>query len=166
VLERLNTLCDIADAEGCVCYHENEKDIFGDTAARVLQIHEAVGPRLHGVFDPANYIQCGETPVDIWPQIKPHIDYLHIKDALLEDGSVVPAGCGDGGIASLLEDFREPDAGRLLTIEPHLAVFEGLSNLQSHGVKHKYAYPSNDAAFDAACSALKEILKERGYSYE
>ena len=54
--------------------------------------------------------------------------------------------------------------GEAMTLEPHLKVFDGLKELEESGdtsvVGVKYRYPSADAAFDAACSALKEIIQE------
>ena len=50
-----------------------------------------------------------------------------------------------------------------MTLEPHLKVFDGLKELEEDGntsVVGKFAYPSADAAFDAACDALKDILME------
>ena len=69
-------------------YHENEKDIFGENAENCLALHEAF-PRLRAVFDPANFVQCGQDTMAGWQLLKEHIHYLHIKDAL-EDGSGLP----------------------------------------------------------------------------
>ena len=56
------------------------------------------------------------------------------------------------------------DTGEVLTIEPHLAVFEGFDKLEDKqkSQMNKYTYPSSRAAFDAAVEALKE-LKEVNY---
>ena len=53
--------------------------------------------------------------------------------------------------------------GAAMTIEPHLTVFAGLKDLEREGGRSAvgaYAYESADAAFDAACAALKRILEE------
>ena len=43
-------------------------------------------------------------------------------------------------------------------------MFDGLAGLEQAGdtsvVGQKFTYPTADAAFDAACNALKEILQE------
>jgi len=158
VLRRLSALCAYAARNGVFCCHENEKGIYGDTAERALELHRELGDGLHGIFDPANYIQCGERPGEIFSSLLPYVDYLHIKDALLEDGSVVPAGKGDGALPEILSQFKREKGPGLLTVEPHLHVFEGLSSLQGEALLHKYSYKSADEAFDAACGALQELL--------
>ena len=50
---------------------------------------------LDGVFDPANFVQCGIDTIEAFELLQDRITYLHIKDAL-PDGSVVPAGKGHG----------------------------------------------------------------------
>lgn len=132
--------------------------IYGDIASRCLDLHKAF-PQMRGVFDPANYVQCGQETWSAWEELNPYIDYLHIKDALA-DGSVVPAGKGLGNVKRILDAYRA-QGGEDVTVEPHLQVFEGLKDLEQDGnTSHVggYRYPSSDAAFDAACNALKEFL--------
>ena len=141
----------------CPC-HENEKGIYGDIAARCLDIHEQI-PGLAAVFDPANFIQCGQDTEEAWRLLKPFVKYLHIKDAL-PDGSVVPAGAGAGQVPEIVADYVA-SGGAALTVEPHLTVFDGLKRLERAGERSRvedYVYESPDAAFDAAASALREIL--------
>ena len=116
------------------------------------------------MFDPANFIQCGVRPAEAMPKLKDHIAYMHIKDALLADGSVVPCGKGDGRLAELLGQMALRADGMVLSLEPHLAVFEGLKGLQEEEVKHKYVYGSSREAFSAAAEALKETLKTIGFA--
>ncbi len=158
VIRRLKIFVEIAKGTGVDLCHENEKEIYGDIASRCLEIHQAV-PELKGVFDPANFVQCGQDTLEAWEMLRPYIKYMHIKDAL-QDGSVVPAGKGDGNVPRLLENYRL-QGGLELTIEPHLAVFDGLRELEQEGSPSeigKYTYHSNDEAFDAACNALKVLL--------
>lgn len=159
VIDRLGEMVEIAQESGIVLCHENEKGIYGDNAGRCLEILQEF-PSIKGIFDPANFVQCGQETLSAWQQLAPYIKYMHIKDAL-SDGSVVPAGHGEGHVAVILTDFIKK-GGTAVTIEPHLAVFDGLSKLERSGEENnvgKYVYPSNDAAFDAACNALKEMLK-------
>lgn len=117
-------------------------------------------PTLRAVFDPANFIQCGQETLEAWELLAPYVEYLHIKDALA-GGQVVPAGKGDGHVPEILRRYRA-QGGRVLTVEPHLAVFSGLDKLESgeKSVVDAYAYPSQRAAFDAAVAALKACLDE------
>lgn len=158
VIRRLKEMVSMAEGTGIELCHENEKGIYGDTARRCLELHRAV-PGLRGVFDPANFVQCGEDTLQAWELLHPYIKYLHIKDAQ-PDGTVTPAGEGAGNIPVILKGFRDA-GGSVVTVEPHLAVFSGLAGLEQEGnTSHVegYAYPTNDAAFDAACVALKALL--------
>ena len=86
-----------------------------------------------------------------------------IKDAIFADGSVVPCGMGDGSLPEILDIMARRADGMVLSIEPHLTVFDGLKGLQDEEVKHKFVYESNRAAFAAAADALKETLKKIGF---
>ena len=158
VIRRLKCFVEAAAGTGIDLCHENEKGIYGDIAVRCLEIHKEV-PELKAIFDPANYIQCGQNTLEAWAMLKPYVKYMHIKDAL-SDGNVVPAGKGEGNLPVILKEFQA-QGGAELTIEPHLAVFAGLKDLEREGdtsVVGKFVYESNEVAFDAACNALKEIL--------
>ena len=163
VFRRLERFADYARENGVWCCHENEKGIYGDVTGRCLEILSAFRGRILGVFDPANFIQCGVKPLEAWEVLAPYIDYMHVKDARFADGGVVPPGKGDGNVAEILRRFGEKDGEKILTLEPHLKVFSGLDALETvsgsvFSVTEEYAYPSNRAAFDAAAAALREIL--------
>ena len=139
--------------------HENEKGIYGDNAQRCFELLEAF-PQMDGIFDPANFVQCGQDTSEAWKLLRDRIKYLHIKDALA-DGKVVPAGKGIGNVRAILDDFRAR-GGNAVTIEPHLSVFAGLKDLERAGEETKidlFTYESSDAAFDEACNALKALLQ-------
>lgn len=159
VLERLGTFTEIARGSGVMLCHENEKGIFGDTAARCAELHRAL-PALHAVFDPANFVQCREDAAAAWRLLRPYVRYLHIKDAL-PSGSVVPAGCGAGHIPEILADYAAR-GGAAVTLEPHLAEFVGLSALERAGETSRigavYRYPTAEAAFASAADALRKLL--------
>lgn len=157
VISRLGKMLDAAEEWGVRLLHENEKGIYGDVAARCDDLLRAFNGRLGCIFDPANFIQCHEQPLDNFALLKDRIEYMHIKDAMLADGSVVPSGKGDGNVPAILKDM--PGCGdMILSLEPHLTVFSGLETLQGEELKHIYSYPTPDCAFDAAAGALHEIL--------
>lgn len=159
VIERLSLFCDISKDCNVTLCHENEKGIFGDTPERCLDIHHAL-PEIKAIFDPANYVQCGVNTLTAWQMLKPYVKYLHIKDALA-DGSVVPAGKGVGNLKYILDDFLSL-GGQQVTVEPHLSVFSGLDNLEKDNTKSVvgeiYKYNSNEEAFSAAISSLRELI--------
>lgn len=154
VMQRLEQFIKAAKGSDVILCHENEKDIYGDIASRCLEIHKAF-PEIKAIFDPANFIQCGQDTKEAWTLLAPYVEYMHIKDALA-DGSVVPAGKGIGNLPYLLENYQ----GSVLTLEPHLSLFEGLANLEANNksIVGNYCYPSSRAAFDAAVNALKELI--------
>lgn len=154
VMERLAKFVSAAKGSGVILCHENEKGIYGDTAQRCREIHETF-PCLRAVFDPANFVQCGQETKAAWVLLRSYVEYMHIKDAL-HDGTVVPAGEGAGNIPYLLSQYH----GEVLTVEPHLTVFAGSDQLetdQKTGIG-KYCYPSSQAAFRAAVDALKNLI--------
>lgn len=158
VIDRMGKMLRVAEGSGVALCHENEKGIYGDMADRCLDLLNTF-PQLEGIFDPANFIQCGQDTIAAWKLLRDRIKYLHIKDAL-ENGKVVPAGKGIGFVRSILDDFRAR-GGSDVTIEPHLSVFAGLKDLEREGEETKidpFCYESSDAAFDAACDALKALL--------
>lgn len=161
VIDRMGRFAELAEGRTVTLCHENEKGIYGDTAARCLDILTAL-PAIRAIFDPANFIQCGQDTLAAWKLLKPCVRYLHVKDALA-DGSVVPAGEGIGNLPFIVEDFLS-DGGSVFTIEPHLAVFSGLASLEKDDARSavgKYEYESSMAAFCAACTAFKKICNKR-----
>ena len=160
VCRRLNVFCDLCEAKGIIPCHENEKGIYGDIASRCLAIHQAV-PRLKAVFDPANFIQCGQDVMEAWEMLAPYVEYGHIKDAA-PDGHIVPPGDGIGHLPEYLPLFAAR-GGEVLTLEPHLAEFVGLKALEGEGERSEVGglnFENNRAAFDHAVMKLKSILNQ------
>lgn len=158
VFEYLNAMTETAESFGVKLYHENEKEIYGDTAERVLEIMKNV-KGLKFVYDPANFLQVGESAEKTLSLLHKKTDYFHIKD-LSATGELVPAGYGEGKLDKLVDMISED---KVLTLEPHLRIFEGYSEIDGRQMKHKYCYESGDAAFDAAAAALKALLAKSGY---
>lgn len=158
VISRLKKLSEIANENGILLCHENEKDIYGDTVERVETLLKNV-PHLAYVYDPANYVQVGETRQNM-RRIAEKAEYYHIKDAL-KTGELVPAGEGDGDIDALIKNLRR---SATFTLEPHLAVFSGYAAVDAHEMKNKYTFASNKESFDFAVSALKKLLVANGFT--
>lgn len=158
VMDRVGRMVDAARGTGITLCHENEKGIYGDMAIRCRELLDAY-PEMEGVFDPANFIQCGQNTMEAWQLLHNRVRYLHIKDAL-PDGKVVPAGKGVGELKAIVDDFCAR-GGEAVSIEPHLSVFDGLKDLEQAGHRTQvdaYTYARSDEAFDAACNALKALL--------
>ena len=160
VLERMGIFARTAKEFGIQACHENEKGIYGDMAARCLEIHKAV-PELKAVFDPANFVQCGQDTLEAWELLSPYVEYMHIKDAL-PNGKVVPPGSGAGNVPQLVAKYAA-QGGVVLSLEPHLSNFVGLKALENEGdesIVGDMKFDSTEEAFDFAANNLKRIVKE------
>jgi sugar phosphate isomerase/epimerase len=124
VLTRLRSYATIAEREGLVLLHENEKEIYGDIPERVLDLIESVGsPALRMAWDNANFVQVGVRPfTDGYAMLAPYIEYLQVKDARSADGTVVPAGEGDGELLATVTALRDDGYAGFASLEPHLAM--------------------------------------------
>ena len=160
VMRRMRMMADIAEDEGVMLLHENEKNIYGDIASRCLEIVEEINsPALKCVFDPANFIQCGQKIYpDAYKLLRPYIEYMHIKDAT-DEGNVVPSGLGIGNIKAVLSELRDSNYHGFLSLEPHLGSFTGLDGLET-GDKMLDLEHSSPDKFTCAYQALNTILKE------
>ena len=137
-LKRLHELTRRARAANITLLHENEKDIYGDTIARCVDLLESINdPHFQAAFDPANFIQCEQTPYpDAYEALRSWLRYIHVKDAN-PDGSVVAAGEGAARWPDLLQRLRADGYDGFFSLEPHLAAagqFQGFSgpNLFRH----------------------------------
>lgn len=165
VVRRVKAMADYATENGLVCCHENEKGIYGDTAERCLELLEECGGKLRAVFDPANFIQCGVDTVKAYDLLEHHVEYFHIKDAIYADGSVVPAGTGEGRVLEIITRAAKQNRTIVLSLEPHLQVFEGLGALESGTLESgrtipKNAYPSHAQSFKAAADAMHSLAQK------
>jgi sugar phosphate isomerase/epimerase len=150
VMDRLLMMVNLADEAGVTLLHENEKGIYGDIATRCADIHTTIpAPNLRAAFDPANFIQEKVRPMDdAWPLLADVSTHIHIKDAVLADGHVVPAGEGDGQVRELLQALIKRGYRGYLTLEPHL---------KAGG---KFGGFSGPDLFHTAVEALKGLLKD------
>jgi len=123
VLARMRALTAIAADAGVVLVHENEKHIYGDVPSRCLDLVGSVAsPHLRLAWDPANFVQVGVRPfTEGYAALRPHLEYMQIKDALLADGTVVPAGEGDGEVLTTIRALRADGFDGFFSLEPHLA---------------------------------------------
>lgn len=158
VIKRLKALVKTAEENDIILLHENEKDIYGDTPERCLEILEEINsPYLRCVFDPANFIQCD---VEAYPYafnlLKPYIEYMHIKDAD-ENKNIVPAGMGIGNIEKILSSLKENGYRGFVSLEPHLGSFEGLCDLELDDKMLKLP-KSGEGTFTLAFNELKKII--------
>jgi sugar phosphate isomerase/epimerase len=135
--------------------HENEARIYGEKGRECLDLMQTINsPKLRMAFDFANFVQAREKPLDCWPLLKPFTAHIHVKDAMLSDGSIVPAGLGDGQIAAILKDAYASGYRGFLSLEPHLAAAGQFSGF------------SGPRLFKVAADALEKLCREIGVPLE
>lgn len=160
VLRRLRLMLEYAKDNGVILLHENEKDIYGDTADRCIDLmQELYCDNFRAVFDPANFVQCGQDTEYAYNGLKNYIEYMHIKDAKSADGRVVPSGMGDGKVELILKNLFENGFDGFLSLEPHLGSFEGLKDLELDD-KMKKLPEGGEGTFTLAFNALNGILNK------
>ena len=164
-VKKLRTFLDIAEKYGVVLIHENEKNIYGDTAHRCKILFEQLqSPCFKAAFDFANFVQCGEDPEKCWELLKEHVAYIHIKDAVFGKGENVVCGTGDGKIVQILGKAicRDGYEG-FLTLEPHLVLFDTLQSLEiedARNVISKDKAKNGAEGYAMQYQALVDILQK------
>src|SRR3954447_12713281 len=154
VMSRMGELARRANERGVTLLLENEKGIYGDTAARVLDLLETVdSPALSHAFDPANSLEVGQGVDEAWTMLRPRVTHFHVKDYDLKTHKNVPAGKGDGQIPRLISDAVGSGYEGFCVLEPHLVIAE-----QSYGF-------TGPERFGDAARALKGALDEKGIAY-
>ena len=155
VIDRMRALVRVAEEADLILLHENEKQIYGDIPARCLDLIRSVGsPYLKLAWDPANFVQVGVRPyTDAYAMLRPHVEYIQIKDAHLADGTVVPSGQGDGEVAETMRALRHDGFDGFFSLEPHLAAGHATGGF------------SGPELFRTAWRAFTDILKTEGIEY-
>lgn len=153
-IEHLREFTRLARASGITLLHENEKDIYGDTIARNVDLLQSIDDQhFRAVLDPANYLQCEQEPYpQAYQALLPWLAYVHVKD-VRGDGTLAVAGEGEAKWPELLRKLRQDGYDGFLALEPHLA---------SAG---KYQGFSGPDLFRQAVQALKHLLDEMDWKY-
>ena len=163
VIRRLREMVKIAEAEGVVLCHENESKIYGQMPAEVKDVLESV-PGLGGIFDAANYRMNGADTIEGINATLVNFKYMHIKDAIYAEQTIVPAGEGEGRIGEVIDIINENVDGEIyLTLEPHLHAFLAYKTIDDHELRGKHTFNSGREAFDFAVQALEALLTKHGY---
>ena len=123
VMERLQALLDEAKGHPVVLLHENESRIYGDIPRRCRDILDTLAsPQLKMTFDPANFVMCGVRPFsEAFDMLVDDVVYLHVKDGIMADRSITPAGQGDGQWREVLAALEARNYDGFASLEPHLS---------------------------------------------
>ncbi len=162
VIDYLSKMVEIGNSFGVSMCHENEKEVYGDTADRVQDLMDSV-KGLKFIYDPANFVQMNEPADKTLEMFHSKVEYFHIKDVIKATDELVPAGHGDGNIQKLVAML---DRDVTLTLEPHLMAFDAFKDIDNTEMKHRFHFGSNREAFSFACTELKKILETNGFSYK
>ncbi len=159
-VDGLERMLAIADAFGVTLCHENEHGLYGGDPDSCVQLMEHFGGRLKSVFDMGNFTLGKFDPYAAYQQLKPYIEYFHIKDALAA-GAIVPPGCGEAQIKKIITEHAEATgAPVMISLEPHLQTFSGLNQLVDEvKFENPYQYPDCETAFADAVTKLKELIQ-------
>lgn len=164
VMDRLGQFVEYATANDTVLLHENEKGIYGEKAVECKKLMENFyGEHFKAIFDFANFVQAKENTLEAYKLLKPYIAYIHVKDAKWEDGSVVPAGYGDGHLKEIFTDLAANGFDGFLSLEPHLFNFAGFAALEKDGKsmeKTDSKILSGAEAFTLAHDCLVKLLAD------
>ena len=121
---------------------------------RVADVIETVNsPSLVHAFDPANYVEVGQSIDEAWTMLRRHVRHFHVKDVDMKTHRNIPAGAGDGKIPALIEDAVASGYSGFCVLEPHLVEAH-----QSFGF-------TGPERFADAISASKKILDDASVAY-
>ena len=166
VFRRLKVFAAEAEAAGVTLCHENEKKIYGQNPAEERELLTEI-PNLRGIFDAANYVCVDDDVLAGLDATIDKLEYIHVKDATSDGHYMTPVGEGDGHYAEVLRRVdAATDATVILTLEPHLYVFQHYKNIDSDKLEQIRKFETADDAFDCAVTALKNMLKELGFHEE
>jgi sugar phosphate isomerase/epimerase len=154
VLRRMAAKARVAEGRGVMLLLENEKGIYGSTAERVLEILQTVdSPALRHAFDPANYLEVGQSIDEAWALLQPWTAHIHVKDYDTSTHKNVPAGQGQGQIPRIIAEAVLDGYEGFCTLEPHLVVAEAM-----------YGFTGPER-FGEAARALQAALDAKGVAY-
>jgi sugar phosphate isomerase/epimerase len=148
----METMIKMAQDADMVLLHENDAHYFGAFPEHAKHLFgDLGGPNFKAAFDFANTVLIGFRPMRDWfPWLLPHLDTLHIKDAVEAEHQVVPAGEGDGELVQTLQFVVSQGWSGPLTLEPHLKAAGPLGGF------------SGPDLFAHAAKKMKEVAEAAG----
>lgn len=162
ILEKMKSFIkEISDLD-IVLLHENEKGIFGDDIESCLNLIEAIeSKKFKLIFDPANFVQVGVSPLKAYEKLKKFIEYVHLKDAKFLSHENVLIGTGDGEIVGLLKELKKDNFKGFLSLEPHLINFSVLQSLEKEDVyERKAQFKDGEEAFKKSLEILLKMIEK------
>lgn len=155
VLRRLRAFV-AATPAGITLILENEVGLYGDIPSRCTDLLKTIDSTvLRAVWDPANYVLLGIRPfTDGFAEQLPYIEFVHVKDAVLGQDKIVPAGQGDGQWAETLAALKAAGFDGYCSLEPHLARGGQMGGF------------SGPELFHTAAAAFKDLLRAHDIAWQ
>ena len=125
----------------------NVLDLDDDQLEKVRATLQRAGIGTSSVGSPIGKISV------LYESLRPHLEYLQVKDALLADGTVVPAGEGDGEVEATVRALAGDGYDGFCSMEPPLATAGSLGGF------------SGEHHFRRATVAFTAILDKVGVEY-
>ncbi len=143
VVARLKVLADIAEDAGVVLLHENCDGWGGQGPDQSLELLERVGSEnLKLLWDTGNPLAHEQDPWVFYEAVREHIEYIHIKDGVVESGKMRYSypGEGEGKVREVVRDMLQRGYDGGFSIEPHLAavVHEGKAASEAKDAYRQY----------------------------
>jgi len=135
VIRRMKTLTSMAEDSGLILVHENCDNWGGRSWEHTLRLLDAIqSPSFRLVFDTGNPVFrkdirfASKAPwpyQDAWEfftQVEEFVDYIHIKDGTMKNGSMhfTWPGEGDGCVEKILQALLRKKYSGGISIEPHM----------------------------------------------
>ena len=123
-IRRVKELAKIAEDGGVILAHENCSGWGGLSAENSnILLGEVDSPALKVVFDTGNPVTYGQDAWDYYQTVYNDIIYVHIKDAVRDNGEDTYCYCGEGQgyVKEIIGDLLSKGYDGGFSIEPHLA---------------------------------------------
>jgi sugar phosphate isomerase/epimerase len=123
-IARMKVLAKMAEDGGIILAHENCSGWGGLSSENSnILLGEVNSPALKVVFDTGNPVTYGQDAWDYYQDVYKDIVYVHVKDAIRENGEDTYTYCGDGMgyVREILGDLLSKGYDGGISIEPHLA---------------------------------------------
>ena len=162
ILEKMKSFIKEISNLDIILLHENEKGIFGDDIESCLNLIEAMdSKKFKLIFDPANFVQVGVSPLKAYEKLKKFVEYVHLKDANFSSHENVLIGTGDGEILELLKELKRDNFKGFLSLEPHLINFSVLQSLEQEDVNERKAqFKDGEEAFKKSLETLLKMIEK------
>ncbi len=128
VIRRCKELAKMAEDLDIVLAHENCTGWGGETPENMLELKQEVNsPNFVLLYDTGNVVAHGyDKPMKFFQGLRGHIDYVHIKDALIAkpglENQFRYVGEGEGRVKEILDILINEDKyDGVISIEPHVA---------------------------------------------